>query len=793
MSSELQLQYETNGAPSNTTPSASANKMAETDLKNNPSINKRLELLEQRFTAPSPSTLANLQGSSLPVQFPVTTNLVTSNQVPQNQPPLQNRQDDEHMSEDESSSKEALLNRGDSTPNLAGKKKRKNFTREEDGKILEGYTKFQGDWDKVRSWGNLDRSSSQIRERYRRLMKSPMVPPLPLPSNSNQTPPSTPNQSVQSSPPQQSSSMNPTSSLSVPSFTPVIPTNISEAQLLAPANNVQAPGSPAVTNGKRKGPGEAEAPAPKHRRLNDSSSVPGGCVETVTVPVNMSNAQLEEDFRAVQAEKMRLMELESRLKEREDELTKASQEINEKNKTDDVFKKRMRDELLSAYRQIAGFEKQKAREKAGQDSLRLGQVVFERHGTEFIEVWQDGVAFKDIKKRLELNEGQRNEIEKTKKQLSKKRTNLTKSDSKSEGEVTPEIAEIMEQEELLKLKLAYLKKQETDLQTERERLLLEKSLHIRELKRITDEDHSKFNTSPLLRERYLLMSMLGRGGFSEVYKAFDLEELRYVGCKIHQLNPHWPESKKQNYTKHACREYNIHKSLVHPRIVQLFDVFEIDENSFCTVLDYCEGGDLDTHLKKNNALQEREARFIITQIFEGLKYLNEQKRPIIHYDLKPGNILFDKDGGVKITDFGLSKIMEEDQTQMELTSQGAGTYWYLPPECFESGSVPKISSKVDVWSAGVILYQMLYGKKPFGNNLSQQRILSENIISKAASQGIEFPAKPVASNEAKVFITKCLNPRQRDRPDVFQIVYDPYLQPFVLKKKKPDGQMLPPK
>jgi tousled-like kinase len=159
-----------------------------------------------------------------------------------------------------------------------------------------------------------------------------------------------------------------------------------------------------------------------------------------------------------------------------------------------------------------------------------------RHGTEFIEVWQDGVAFKDIKKRLELNEGQRNEIEKTKKQLSKKRTNLTKSDSKSEGEVTPEIAEIMEQEELLKLKLAYLKKQETDLQTERERLLLEKSLHIRELKRITDEDHSKFNTSPLLRERYLLMSMLGRGGFSEVYKVIIAVTFDFDTCHLDTLN-----------------------------------------------------------------------------------------------------------------------------------------------------------------------------------------------------------------------------------------------------------------
>jgi tousled-like kinase len=71
------------------------------------------------------------------------------------------------------------------------------------------------------------------------------------------------------------------------------------------------------------------------------------------------------------------------------------------------------------------------------------------------------------------------------------------------------------------------------------------------------------------------------------------------------------------------------------------------------------------------------------------------------------NILFDEMGDAKITDFGLSKIIDESHegTSMELTSQGAGTYWYLPPECFVSGDA-RISSKVDVWSVGVIFYQV---------------------------------------------------------------------------------------
>lgn len=161
---------------------------------------------------------------------------------------------------------------------------------------------------------------------------------------------------------------------------------------------------------------------------------------------------------------------------------------------------------------------------------------------------------------------------------------------------------------------------------------------------------------------------------------------------------------------------------------------------------------------------------------------------------------------MKISDFGLSKVMEEhseNSNEIELTSQGAGTYWYLPPECFEVSAIslpcsishtceqvgtspPKISSKVDVWSAGVIFYQMLYGTKPFGHGMSQDHMLRDQVrscwvrhagltrawqtITKSTS--VSFPEGkevPKVSDKAKEFIRKCLSYKQQDRPNVLTI------------------------
>ncbi|GFT50530.1 hypothetical protein NPIL_540771 [Nephila pilipes] len=469
-------------------------------------------------------------------------------------------------------------------------------------------------------------------------------------------------------------------------------------------------------------------------------------------------------------------------------------------------------------------EKKAARQKCMQNRLRLGQFITQRQGASFVENWVDGYAFTELIKKQETIATEREEIERQRKLLGKRKPSTAQPKGRANNgpavangdfakpdppkDVVQKLSwlEYYEHEEILKLRQASLKKEDTDLQVELEKLERERNLHIRELKRIHNEDQSRFNNHAVLNERYLLLILLGKGGFSEVHKAFDLKEQRYVACKIHQLNKDWKDDKKANYIKHALREYNIHKSLDHPRVVKLYDVFEIDPNSllelnhnerktikantFCTVLEYCDGHDLDFYLKQHKSIPEREARCIIMQVVHALKYLNEIKPPVIHYDLKPGNILLGSgtvSNEIKITDFGLSKIMDDEsyipEIGMDLTSQGAGTYWYLPPECFVVGkNPPKISSKVDVWSVGVIFYQCLYGKKPFGHNQSQATILEENTILKAKE--VEFPPKPVVSNEAKQFIRRCLQYRKEDRIDVFSLSNEDYLKPNYPKHSR---------
>lgn len=342
----------------------------------------------------------------------------------------------------------------------------------------------------------------------------------------------------------------------------------------------------------------------------------------------MKDLEYAEHWKGLQAERDRigaleqgLRELEGKLREWEDNLKE--REIKLKDEREGKLKEDQGKVAEIVRHQLVmrtQAERTLARKKLAEDCIRLGQASFERRGLELHEVWQDGELFRQLDEKMRATVARREQLEGTKKQLAKKRQ-YPAAAAGVDGPATDVLSSAGDIEEICKVRIMAHKREEAAFQEERERLNGLKMLHMKEFKRFMDEEQSRFNNFPVLREgRYILLSLLGKGGFSEVYHGFDLKELREVACKIHSVNTMWSSTKRQNYTKHAVREYMIHKELVHPKVVRLYDVFEIDTNSFCTVLQYCDGGDLDSYLKQNKVLSEREAKSIISQIFSGLKY-----------------------------------------------------------------------------------------------------------------------------------------------------------------------------
>ena len=447
-------------------------------------------------------------------------------------------------------------------------------------------------------------------------------------------------------------------------------------------------------------------------------------------------------------------------------------DLQEYKKNSDIEIKRCRLDISNMAKEIAQLKREKKNKWINEQEYNLGKFGIQRFSRgQSIDYWEDGTKILEVKKALENIKTQKEEIDKQRRKISSSKSR------KSQNDDNNNINELDESKELLNFKMSQLQKEETELKYKKDRLEIEKSILIHEINLYNQESRCSFSQKkegwPLLGGRYQIVALLGKGGYSEVYKAYDLENHIYVACKLHQLNQNWKEEIKDNYIKHTIRENQIHKEINHSKIVRHFDTIEIDNNSFCTVLEYCSGPDLATYLQRNRNIPEKEARIIITQILEGLQYLNKLPNKIIHYDLKPENIIFNN-MEAKISDFGLAKIIESNTDRVQLTSQGVGTYWYLPPECFEDKKNVNISSKVDIWSVGVILFEMFFRKKPFGQNYTQDKLLKERVMQNA--KVVEIPNKPNISEECKDFIRHCLAYHQEDRYDVFQALDSPFIK-----------------
>jgi tRNA A-37 threonylcarbamoyl transferase component Bud32 len=205
----------------------------------------------------------------------------------------------------------------------------------------------------------------------------------------------------------------------------------------------------------------------------------------------------------------------------------------------------------------------------------------------------------------------------------------------------------------------------------------------------------------LVRE-YRIERTLGIGGMGEVYLARNSLTGQSVALKVVS-----PEVMRQpGIRERFVEEARVMSLLRHPGIVQLYSFFE-EGNRFFMAMEYIEGRELDDFLDER-PLNVDEAVSICGQMLKGLAYAHSLASPIVHRDIKPGNILVTKEGRVVIIDFGVAKALGRDK--MTKTGAAVGTYEYMSPEQVQGEEVSPAS---DVYAAGIVLYKMLSGIVPF--------------------------------------------------------------------------------
>ena len=208
-----------------------------------------------------------------------------------------------------------------------------------------------------------------------------------------------------------------------------------------------------------------------------------------------------------------------------------------------------------------------------------------------------------------------------------------------------------------------------------------------------------------INDRYEIMQTIGEGGMANVYLARDVILDRYVAIKILRGDLAGDEK----FVRRFQREALAASSLSHPNIVEMYDVGE-DNGMYFIVMEYIQGKTLKQLIKKRGALTLSECIDIMLQLTDGVDHAHSSY--IIHRDLKPQNIMIQDNGEIKITDFGIAMAL--NNTQLTQTNSVMGSVHYLPPE---QASGKGATVKSDIYSMGIMLFELLTGSLPFkGDN-----------------------------------------------------------------------------
>ena len=227
----------------------------------------------------------------------------------------------------------------------------------------------------------------------------------------------------------------------------------------------------------------------------------------------------------------------------------------------------------------------------------------------------------------------------------------------------------------------------------------------------------------LLAGRYQVIKKIGSGGMAIVYLAKDLSLDRNVAIKV--LRDEYTED--STFRRHFQKEAVAIAKLSHNNIVGIYDILTDDE-TMCLVMEYVEGETLKDKINRDGAIPWQRAVKYAIQIANGLSYAHANQ--IIHKDVKSQNILIDKFDNVKITDFGISQMM--NNTTITHNKGVLGSAHYFSPE---QARGEKLSYQTDIYSFGIVLYEMLVGELPF---------TADNPVS-VALKHIQEPPKSVHS------------------------------------------------
>jgi serine/threonine protein kinase len=223
---------------------------------------------------------------------------------------------------------------------------------------------------------------------------------------------------------------------------------------------------------------------------------------------------------------------------------------------------------------------------------------------------------------------------------------------------------------------------------------------------------------------YRILDSLGEGAVSQVFKAWDTEQRRFVAVKAIKA-AHWSNVEAAGRFK---REMRIVAQLDHPNIVRAFDI-DLDNPRHFFAMEYVEGTDLNKLVKLGGPLPVATACEYIRQVGDGLQYAHE--RGLVHRDLKPGNLFLIDGPTIKILDLGMARLREPGRTtdsvsRLTLDGMVIGTPDYLAPE--QARNPRGVDIRADIYSLGCTLYYLLAGRPPFQGTTAMQKLFQHQTV-----------------------------------------------------------------